>query len=89
MHKELGIETLVHGDDFVTTGQREKVRKFKTWLENRFEIMTKVIGSGRDEVRESRVLNKLIRRPDDGWECEPDQRHAEMIIGALGLEEAN
>ena len=53
MHKELGVDTLVHGGDFVTTGHREEVRKFKTWLENSFEIKMKVIGSGRDEVRES------------------------------------
>ncbi len=24
----------------------------------------------------------------DGWECEPDQRHAEITIKSLGMEEA-
>ena len=33
-------------------------------------------------------MNRVIRRTEQGWEYEPDQRHAEMIIGALGLEDA-
>ena len=33
-------------------------------------------------------MNRVIRGTDDGLEYEPDQRHAEMIIGALSLEES-
>ena len=40
-HAELGIETRVHGDDFVTTGYREEVQKFKNLLEKRYEIRRK------------------------------------------------
>eukprot|EP00973_Karenia_brevis_P050492 7008535-Karenia_brevis.AAC.1 len=48
-----------------------------------------MIGSGKgEEVREARVLNRVVRRTKDGWEYEPDQRHAEIIIESLGLEEA-
>ena len=73
----------------MTTGYREEVQKFKTWLEKRFEIKTRVGNrESESEVAEARVLNRVIRRTEQGWEYEPDQRHAEIIIGALGLEDA-
>ena len=33
-------------------------------------------------------MNRIIRITDKGWEYEPDQRHAEMIVEQLGLKEA-
>ena len=36
-----------------------------------------------------RIRNRLIRAVDDGWEYAADQRHAEMLIGGLGLKEAS
>ena len=39
-------------------------------------------------VEEARLLNRIIRRTDEGWEYEADQRHAELIVKGLGLEEA-
>jgi len=57
-------------------------------LEGRFEIKTSVIGTGVGEVQEARVLNRIIRITSNGWEYEPDQRHAEMIVEQLGLKEA-
>ena len=47
-----------------------------------------MIGKGEDEVREARVLNRVIRVDEKGWEYEPDQRHAEMIVRDMNLNEA-
>ena len=44
-HKELMIQTLVHGDDFVSVGNKDSMLKFKERLEERFEIKTKIVGS--------------------------------------------
>ena len=55
-------------------------------LEKRFRIKTSVIGSFKDGVQEARVLNRTIRITEQGWEYEPDQRHAELIVEELGLE---
>ncbi len=33
-------------------------------------------------------MNRIIRATKDGWEYEPDQRHAEIIVDSLGLKEA-
>ena len=60
----------------------------KRTLEARFEISTKIVGTGAGMVKEARLLNRVIRRTDDGWEYEADQRHAELIVKWLGLEEA-
>ena len=69
-------------------GNREALRKFREKMEQRFEIKTSVIGTGFGEVQEARVLNRIIRITDKGWEYEPDQRHGEMIVEPLGLKEA-
>ena len=54
----------------------------------RFEVKTKVIGTGEGEVSEARVLSRIIRVSEQGWEYEGDQRHAELIVKALSLENA-
>ena len=40
------------------------------------------------EIQEGRVLNRIIRRTDEGWEIEPDQRHADIIVHEMGLTES-
>ena len=45
-NKECGLVTLVHGDDFITVGNRKNIRWFKNKFEGRFEIKTKIIGQG-------------------------------------------
>ena len=45
-HNQHGISVLVHGDDFVAVGGREKVEDFKQQLGKRFTVKNKVIGSG-------------------------------------------
>ena len=40
------------------------------------------------EIQEGRVLNRIIRWTNEGWEIEPDQRHADIIVHELGLSES-
>ena len=77
-----------HGGDFASVGHRAALKWFLQKLESRFEIKTSVIGTGVGEVREARVLNRILRITERGWEYEPDQRHAEMIVEQLGLKDA-
>ena len=78
----------MHGDDFVSVGSKESVIKFKEKLKGRFEVKSKVLVSAAGEEKEGRVLNRVIRATQDGWEYEPDQRHADIIIEAMGMKEA-
>ena len=87
-NKEREMKNLVHGDDFVTEGDIEDILWFKRKLEERFEIKTTIIGAGNDEAKEGRVLNRIIRCTEDGWEYEADQRHAEFIVKALNMQDA-
>ena len=58
-NKECGLIALVHGDDFITVGNRKNNGWFKNKLEGRFEIKTKIIGQGEGKDREARVLNRI------------------------------
>ena len=49
-------------------------------------MKTKTLGSGAEDAKEVRILNNVIRMPDDGVELEADPRHAELIVRELGLE---
>ena len=70
---------MVHGDDFISSGEPQNLKKFETKLNDRFEIKTTTIGNGGEYVKEGRALNMVIRITDNGWEYEPDQRHAELL----------
>ena len=86
-HPQEDVQVLVHGDDFVAVGQRLEIQKFKQQLAKRFTVKTKLVGSGagEGEVQEVRVLSRIVRCGTSGWEYEPDQQHAELIVQAMGL----
>ena len=42
----------------------------------------------KEEIKEGRVLNLITRWTEDGWEIEPDQRHADIIVHELGLSDS-
>ena len=88
LHRTRGIKCLVHGDDFVSSGGREALEWMRGKLSERFEIKTKKVGLGPQEVKEARVLNRVLRVSDRGWEYEADQRHGELVVSGLGLEQA-
>ena len=41
------------------------------------------------EGTEGRLLNRIVRCTSEGWEVEPDQRHADLIVKELALNGAN
>ena len=41
-----------------------------------------------EDVSEARVLNRVIRCLEDGWEIEADQRHVDMIVQEMGMDDA-
>ena len=79
------LSVLIHGDDFVAVGYRQDIYEFKQALAGRFTVKDKVLGTdtGRGEVRETRVLNRILRIRPEGWEYEADQRHAEEILQSV------
>ena len=81
---------LIHGDDCVAVGYRQDIYEFRKALAGRFTVKDKVLGTDvrRGEVKETRVLNRILRIKPEGWEYEADQRHAELIVRGLGMDKA-
>ena len=85
--QKLGVKTLVHGDDFVSVGTRSAIGKVNEILRSRFDIKTSVIGpsptascadyagqvGGDHEAREGKVLNRILRYTEAGFELEADR----------------
>ena len=72
-HRQRGLRVMVHGDDFISTGK------------GIFVLDETLIGHRKGEAPEGRVLNRVIRACSAGWEYEGDQRHAELVVGAMDL----
>ena len=80
-HKGKNLRTFVHGDDYVTAGDKKELRWMEQELSRRYDIKTKIIGAEEGEDRDVRVLNRLITWcPGIGLRYEADPRHAQILI---------
>ena len=85
-HESKQVRCLVHGDDFVCVGEPADLKWLRTKLGVRFKIKSSMVGMNAQdgEIREARILNRIIRVTPQGWEYEADQRHADLIIQETG-----
>ena len=77
---------MVHVDDFVDFGDPDHLESTKAALSNTYKIKTGVLGSAAKDAKELRAFDKMVRMTDAGIELEVDPRHAELVVGDLGLE---
>ena len=89
----LDASMVVHGDDFITLGDSEALSEVERAMSDHYTIKVRaILGAGRDDAKEVRILNRYVRWNSDGgrnWiEYEPDPRHAELIVKSLNLESA-
>jgi hypothetical protein len=89
-HAALGVRCIVHGDDFVLTGRASALDEVKARMHERFLLKELGrLGGGQGELRELRVLNRVIRWTPAGLKYEADPRHAEIVVrGVAGVERA-
>ena len=89
-HPEREIRALVHGDDYASTGDLKQLDWLRTELEKKFEMKTQIVGHSNrsDVIREAKILNRVVRANEEGWEYECDQRHVEIMLEQLGLTQA-
>jgi hypothetical protein len=83
-HVDRQVFLTVHGDDFLATGSAASLTWFEHTLLTTFE--GKVKGRLQKPGDELRILNRIARRTENGYEWEADQRHAELIIASAGLD---
>ena len=57
-------------------------------LEKSYEIKTQLLGPGKEDLQQVRVLNRILTWGPNGISYEADPRHAEIVIKELGLTEA-
>ncbi len=87
-HAALDVRCIVHGDDFVLTGSARALDEVKTCMHERFLLKELGrLGGGQGELREMRVLNRVIQWTPAGLRYEADPRHAEIVVrGVAGAE---
>ena len=88
--KKKDVKTLVHGGDYASVGNLEGLAWLRKHLDARFEMKTVLVGhsDAPEVVREAKILNRVVRATDAGWEYECDQRHVVIILEHLRLTEA-
>jgi len=87
-HNALELDLTVHGDDFLVVGGKKSISWLTSRMTNKFEAKVNVIGPDADEEKEVRILNRIIRWTSTGLTYEADQRHAELVVKELGLDNA-
>ena len=79
---------VVHGDDFSALGTDESLDKYEAGLRKSFECkMRGRLGSEPDDLKEIRMLNRIIRIAPTGLLYEADPRHAELLAKSMGLDD--
>lgn len=87
-HPSRNILTLVHGDDYVSSGSGPDMHWLEEALAKAYEIKTQRLGHGGGKLQgEGKVLHRVLRASEAGWEIEADPRHAELVIEQLGVEQ--
>jgi len=85
-NKELDSRCVVHGDDFTFSGTDRALNIIEEAMKKVF--LCKVegrLGSGQKDLKEARVLNRVIRFTKGGYRYEADPRHAEVLWRDLGI----
>jgi len=85
-NEERDINMTVHGDDFTVVASADQIEWLGDKMKAQYELKMDVLGPDEGQVRELRILNRILRWGDAGVEYEPDQRHAEKVIEDLGLQ---
>ena len=80
----------MHGHEFAVLGNDEQLDWHRTKTIERFEVKFKArIGPGKNDDKQVRLLDRIIQWIGGvGVQYEADQRHAEIVIGAAGLQSA-
>ena len=64
----------------------KNLKKMDSGLRKDFLVKTEVIGPDDGQVRQGRVLNRVITWEAEGITWEPDPRHVEILVQQMGLE---
>ena len=88
-HSKLDLNTTVHGDDFLMAGPLNSLKWLVSKMRAKYEIKSHLLGPAEEDCeQEILVLGRKLRWTSKGIEYEADEKHARLIIEALGLDSA-
>ena len=67
-HPVYDIRTLVHGDDYVSSGDSTDLKWLEAGLAKSYKIKTQTIGMEEGQILEGKVLNRVLRCGQNGWQ---------------------
>ena len=80
--QQQGSSCVVHGDDFVFACVETDLEWARQQMEKSFLVIGR-LGGDKQDVRELRVLNRVLSWRSGGIELEADPRHQEILISEL------
>ena len=86
VHESKDIKLTCHGDDFVIIATEEAIHWLIKEMEKVYELKSTILGPEERNKRELRIPNRTVSWTKEGMQYEGDQRHAEVMIQELGLE---
>ena len=84
-HPGKDIWLLVHGDDFVTVARQAGRDYTKQILSNAYEVKVDVAGLEPNDLKEIKIVGRIVTYTPDGVQYEPGPGHMEEVIHELGL----
>ena len=79
---------MVHGDDFLIVGRDKGREHVLRALRNAFELKEKTLGPGEQDLKEMKVLRRVMSCSLEGYSLEADASLVEAAVQRMGLEEA-
>ena len=87
-HPQWKVAVVVHGDDFSALGTDAALDKYEKGLSQKFECKFRGrLGEDPKDMKEIRMLNRIIRITPTGLLYEADPRHAELLAKSMGLDD--
>ena len=80
------LRCVVHGEDFTILGWSDQLDWF--WKQIKTKFLSKHrgrIGPADGDLKEMRILNRIVTWTDDGTQYEGDQRHVEICMQEFGI----
>ena len=85
-HKDKRIMVVIHGDDFTALGHEKDLDWYREHIQSKMDTKVKGrLGPGKNDMKQMRVLNRIVEWKGNSIYYEADQRHAEILCDELGF----
>ena len=86
-HEKRNIKMTCQVDDFVIIATEDDICWLIEEMKKVYELKATILGPESHHKQEVRILNRIVRWSPEGIQYECDQRHADVIVKELGMED--